>query len=106
MPVDIYVDEHFDSEYDEVGDIRTVDGTEYVAQTTLIAIIEGVDETLSTLRPTDVESYRGAIESVVKDHHATSPPYSVTVQDVDHTNRTVTFSVETATASFALGVSE
>lgn len=94
MPTDIDVDSNFDSTWNEVGDLSTVEGPAYVRQSLVIAIQEGVDLRAPALTPTAVEETRGGIAAVVRNHPFTRGPTSVTVET--HDEDTLVFEVSTA----------
>jgi hypothetical protein len=106
MPTDIYVNDLFDTEWNGVGDLATVEGNEYVYQTIVVALQENLDEQVPSLTPTSVEQHRSRIERIIENHHATSDPISVSIETMDVQSRMLTYSIETNEASFPLTVSE
>lgn len=102
MPVDIKLTEDFETQWDEVGDIDTISGTDYTIQCIVVGIVENVDLAPSSLSATDIEEHRGAIEQAVKDNHASSQPITVTVTDISDENQSVTYAVKTAEAEFTV----
>jgi hypothetical protein len=102
MPEDIYFDENFITEYDEVGDIRTVRDRAFVKQAVATSVIEYTPDTPVGFTPTAIEDRRSAIEEATRDNRFTEPPIAVTVEKKDQSTREVTFRVETNRVSFPI----
>lgn len=95
MPEDIYFDENFTTEVDEVGDVRTRTGAAAIRQAVATSVIEYRRRTTSGMSPTAIEDRRSAIEDAVRNNTFTEPPITVTVTDVDHETGTITYQVQT-----------
>lgn len=102
MPEDIYFNENFLTENDEVGDIRTVRGESFYEQTVTISVVEDTPNTPVGFTPTALEDRRSAIERAVRDNQFTEPPINVTIAETNPTTQTVTFTVTTSRVSFPL----
>ena len=102
MPEDIYFDANFVTEYDEVGDIRTVRDREFVKQAAATSVIEYTPDTPVGFTPTDIEDRRSAIEEATRNNQFTEPPIAVTVEKKDQSTRAVTFRVQTNRVSFPI----
>jgi hypothetical protein len=102
MPEDIYFDENFLTETDEVGDIRTVRDESFYEQTVTVSVVEDTPNTPVGFTPTALEDRRSAIESAVRDNQFTEPPITVTIAETNETTQTVTFEVTTSRVSLPI----
>jgi hypothetical protein len=95
MVEDIFISETKQTEYDEVGDFRTVRDVDAIAQAVTIAIIETVDLAAPSFDPEPIEEQRGRIQSVVQNHPWTREPVTVSVASKDTENNSITYRVTT-----------
>jgi hypothetical protein len=109
MAVDIYISEDLVTEWNDVGDIRAVRDTdtdvEQIKQSIVISIIERGQNTVSSFTGTAIEQQRGEIEETIRANDTTEPPITVTVDEVNTEDRTITFVAETARVELPLTIS-
>ncbi len=102
MPEDIAYDENFRTEWNSVGDINTVTGTDFVEQIITTSIVEGPGLSLSAFTPTAIEEKRGDIEQAVRSNEKTTEPINVSVKKANYDDQEVTFSVFTGQTNFTV----
>jgi len=95
MARDIAINSERQTEYNERGDVRNSEGTEFITNRVFIAVNELVDLTPPTFNDTDIEEQRSNIESVVRRSQFTSQPIRVGVDDIDYDDQSITYSIST-----------
>jgi hypothetical protein len=103
MAEDVFINKSLDTEWDEVGDIRTVydeDGdARQIRQSISISVIEEVGLDAPSLIDEAIEEYRGDIEAAIANNPMSEPPYDVIVTDVDYDGESITFEATTSRVS-------
>jgi hypothetical protein len=99
MAEDIFINENRDTEWDEIGDIRTVtddpNDARQIRQSLAISVMEAVGLGAPTFSDNGIESYRGEIEDAIRSNPASEPPISVIVTNVNYDEQSITFEART-----------
>lgn len=99
MSEDIKYNSQRVTEWDEVGDLKTVTSVDYIHQSIVTSILEGVDLSAPALTSTEIEEQRGAIQQAVQRNENTEPPISVDVDEINHRDQQITYQVRTRRVS-------
>lgn len=104
MVEDIAYNTDLQTEYDDVGDIDTVDGEAAIEQAVVTALIERVETAALTPTPTRIEQRRSQIAEAVDSIQFTEPPINVSIESIEEGNgsATVTYRVETNRITFSI----
>ena len=96
MPIDIRLTESLGTEFDEIGDLRSISGNEMIGQAVMVSIIDNVDLAAPTLTDTRIEEQRASIEAAVRNNVFTDAPIRVVVDDIDYEAEQIDYIVDTA----------
>lgn len=99
MAEDIFISENLRTEWDEIGDLRTVEDEPndavQIRQSLAISVIEGVGLGAPSLDDTSLEAFRGAVERAIRDNPQSEPPVDAIITEVNHVEQFVELEART-----------
>jgi hypothetical protein len=95
MATDVELTEGLRTEWNEVGDLRTVTEKAGIKQSITISVLRLADRSTPALTNSEIEQQRSDIEDAVRADPLSEEPITVTVDEIDRDEQTITYAVST-----------
>lgn len=106
MAEDIFISESLRTEWDEIGDLRTVEDEEndaaQIRQSLAISVMEDVGFGAPSFDDTSLEAFRAEVERAIRNNPQSEPPIDAIITDVNHTEQVLELEASTRRVSLPI----